>query len=346
MVCYPVPRGVPRNTEGLFAVTRPAPQWRRWGLLGKLLEVMAIGYTFSRFDTPLVVQRASGFETGLVALTARLRGMQFVYSSASVADFQYERLDSRRRNRVLFHLGVRLANTIVVQSCEQVALCESRFGRVPTLIRSVAEPVPLRPRLPGGFLWIGRLLRYKRPFDYLELARAVPEAQFWMVIGRPVKYLTGEEEEFARAAVEISNLKLISPLPRAQLMELVAKAVAIVNTSDFEGMPNTFLEGWARGVPALALFHDPDGVIARETVGCFANGSLERLAASARRLWSERSDQDTLSARCREYVEREHALETVADQWTKALGLNGGGVEQAPPGQLHPDRQSGFQNRA
>ena len=152
VVCFPVPGGVPPETDGISAITRPPPQWRRIGPLGKMLEVLAIWHTFVHFQTPVVVQRSSGFETGLVALAARLRGMSFIYSSASVADFEYERLDQGRRNRLLFHLGVRLAETIVVQSSEQVGLCQPRFGRTPTLIRSATAahasrvPVDRTPR--------------------------------------------------------------------------------------------------------------------------------------------------------------------------------------------------------
>ena len=104
-------------------------------------------------------------------------------------------------------------------------------------------------------------------------------------------------------------------------MDLVDRAVAVVNTADFEGMPNIFLEGWSRGVPALALTHDPDGVIERHRLGSFANGSSENLVELARSLWEERSDQAGVAARCRQYILEYHSPETVSAQWVEALRI-------------------------
>jgi glycosyltransferase involved in cell wall biosynthesis len=120
----------------------------------------------------------------------------------------------------------------------------------------------------------------------------------------------------------VPNIELLDPRPRAELMRLIESAVAMVNTADYEGMPNIYLESWARGVPALSLLHDPDGVIERESLGFFAHGSPERLAVQARKLWHTRANHSELQERCRDYVAREHAPERVVDRWVDALGLN------------------------
>ena len=86
-------------------------------------------------------------------------------------------------------------------------------------------------------------------------------------------------------------------------------------------MPNIYLEGWARGVPALALSHDPDGVIARERIGAFAAGSAAPFAQLAATMWEARDQQAEIAARCRSYVEREHSPEDGARRWREALGF-------------------------
>jgi len=104
-------------------------------------------------------------------------------------------------------------------------------------------------------------------------------------------------------------------------MELIDRSVAVVNTADFEGMPNIFLEGWTRGVPALGLSHDPNGVIVRHKLGGFAGGSPGRLAELAREAWAGRHDQVDVAERCRRYIELEHSPEAVAERWVRVLGF-------------------------
>jgi hypothetical protein len=122
-------------------------------------------------------------------------------------------------------------------------------------------------------------------------------------------------------ARSLPNLEILPSRPRAELMELVDRAVAIVNTSDHEGMPNTFLEGWARGVPALSLAYDPDGVIVRRRLGACAGGSPAGLAAAARQMWKTRLAEGDLADRCRTYVAERHAPDPVAERWQEELGL-------------------------
>jgi hypothetical protein len=220
--------------------------------------------------------------------------------------------------RALLWLGVRLADVIVVQTPEQVPLCLERFGRSATVIESIAEPAEAREDRPEAFLWIGHLAGYKRAQAYVELARALPGAKFWMVAA--VDSATGPHHV---PGLEASpNLEVLAPMPRHEILRLISRAVAVVNTSDFEGMPNVFLEGWARGVPALALNHDPGGVIERHGLGSFARGSSDRLVELAAELWTARDDQRDVSVRCRRYVEAHHSPAVVAACWQKALGLD------------------------
>jgi glycosyltransferase involved in cell wall biosynthesis len=285
------------------------------GPLARIAKLYVRGGSLLRGRAAVFVQRAAGPHTGLVAIAARLLRRRFVYSSANVIDFDYGRITSRRRNVWLFRLGVLLAHEVVVQTPEQVELCRQRFGREPVLIKSVAEPAARRRGVPEAFLWIGRLAQYKQPMAYVELARALPHAQFWMVAVPSGPDAPGILRELEEAARRQPNLELLAPRPKGELQPLIEQAVAMVNTSDYEGMPNVLLEGWSRGVPALALHHDPDGVIRRERIGEFAAGSHQRLAELAAQMWDNRADQAEVGDRCQAYIEREHAPDAIASRW-------------------------------
>lgn len=283
-------------------------------------EAREIVRALRRTTARAVVTRTAGSHTGVVGLASRGLGRRFVYSSANVADFRFEEWEESRAKRALYGLGVRAANEIVVQTDEQVTLCRERFGHDPVLIRSIAERAPQRTAEPVAFLWIGRVIDYKQPLAYVDLARAVPEARFAMV-AVPEARGAALHAQVVAAAAGVDNLELLEPRPRAQLMELVDRAIALVSTSSSEGMPNIWLEGWARGVPALTLAHDPDGIIARHRLGEVAGADPARLARLAREQWAARHAQREVAARCRTYLADHHGAQVVARQWAQALRL-------------------------
>lgn len=312
---------LPPSIEGVGVVFRRRHNTHR-RVFGRIGEVLFIWHSLIRAPADTVVTRTAGPNIGIVAAFAKLTRRRFVYSSANVVDFNVQRLESKRRNLALFNVGVRLADQVVVQTEEQVEMCRQRFSRSPVLIKSLAEPAQQRNAEPEAFLWIGRLVSYKQPLEYVELARAVPEARFWMV-GVPAPSVGGERlvAEVRAAADGVPNLELLAPRARPRLMELIGRSVAVVNTADFEGMPNIFLEGWTRGVPSLGLSHDPNGVIVRHKLGGFAGGSPGRLAELAREAWAGRHDQVDVVERCRRYIELEHSPEAVAERWVRVLGF-------------------------
>jgi glycosyltransferase involved in cell wall biosynthesis len=135
-------------------------------------------------------------------------------------------------------------------------------------------------------------------------------------------------EAVSTQSLEVPNLQVLAPRPQSELGSLMARAVASVNTADFEGMPNVLLEAWSRGVPALVLTHDPGGVVETYGLGGFANGSSERLVELARQQWVGRDDRASLSQRCRRYIQTHHAPDLVAERWIRVVSRSALGETQ------------------
>lgn len=308
---------LPVAVDGVDVVQR-SPYKSGQGLLKKAREVLDIRAALASIDADVVVTRAAGPHAGLVAWFARPR--RFVYASASPYDFDV-RLLPKKRDRMLMWLGLRLADEIVAQTEEQVRSCLDHVGCRPVLIRSLCELREERPAEPETFLWVGRYIGYKRPLEYVELARRVPEARFRMVAASTsgTKEAATIRQVVEEAASDVPNLELLPSLPRPELVELMGRAVGIVSTSEFEGTSNVLLEGWARGVPALVFSYDSDGIVARHGVGFVAGGSRALFARQARELWARRLDRGGLGGRCRSYVEEHHSPELIGEQWAELL---------------------------
>lgn len=309
---------IPATIGGIDIELRPL--YVRRGTLKRIRELTGLVRDLVALDGSVYLTRIASYHVGAVALAARMRRRRFVYSSAHVTDFDHRSISPTFRDHLLYLCGLKLAHTIVVQTEEQVELCRDKLGREPVLIPNVVEPAEPRSASGEAFLWLGRAVWYKGPLAYLDLARALPEARF-LAVPIPVPEERELLDQMRETAAQLANVELLEPRQRGELAPLYRRAVAVVNTSRFEGMSNVTLEGWAHGVPALTLAHDPDGLIAQHGLGEFADGDWDRFVAAAQRLWASRSDDSELSARCRAHVER-YGEVALAPRWIEALGLS------------------------
>lgn len=336
-IVYPVADPVPLPGR-LTLVERAAYQLGDGRLAGPVREAAETWRSLWRADARVVVLRKRSPALGIAALYCRLRRRRLIFASANDYEFIHDRFPDTLLHRLLFSLGVSLADAVVVQSEQQLALAREAFPRLRRLVRipSFVE----RPASSGGereseaFLWAGRLVDYKEPLRYVELACAVPAARFLMIplpdASEPDSPLIAAVHEAARS---VPNLQLLEPVPHEDAVELIRRSVAVVNTSRFEGMPNVFLEAWTCGVPTLTFEFDPDGVVARERLGIDAEGSWDRFVAGARELWEMRGEHADLSRRARSYVERVHSVEAVCSLWESLIeevGVAGARAERLP----------------
>jgi glycosyltransferase involved in cell wall biosynthesis len=324
-IVYPVADPIPLPNPRLTLVERRGHQIGDQPFVGAVREAVETWRALSLADAGVVVLRKRSAALGVAALFCRVRRRRLIFSSASDYEFLHDQFPDGRPRRVLFSFGVRLADAVVVQSEGQLMLARRAYPRLRRLVHipSFAEGAPStssKQREASGFLWIGRAVDHKRPLHYVELARALPEARFLMI---PVLDVSEPDSPLlpkVRAAPrDIPNLRVLDPLTHTDTLDLIGSAVAVVNTSRFEGMPNVFLEAWARGVPVLTLEADPDGVVERHRLGVAAGGSWERFLAGARELWESRAERDQLSRRTRAYVQSVHSYESVGGRWQELI---------------------------
>lgn len=335
VVVYPVPDPGP-EIEGRLTLVERAPH-SGFGVRGVLLEAVRVARALWRADARVVVVRGGRSVVGVIGLYCWLLRRKLIFSSASDRDF-LDRAERRGHRGNLYRLGVRQADAVVVQSRRQIELARHAFPKTPAsrLVRipSFASRLDLQAGgPPNAFFWVGRLHHVKRPLMYAELAATIPDATFVLVPLIPPTLTEEQSDLLARlesAAADLPNLVVEPPTPHAALMGRLARAVAVVNTSLHEGMPNTFLEAWSLGIPALTLSFDPDDVVRERGLGISAGGSWERFVAGARELWEERLERSDLSTRVRAYVREAHSPANVARQWDALLETLG------PP--ARPDR--------
>jgi glycosyltransferase involved in cell wall biosynthesis len=309
---------------GLTLVVR-APESEGGSPAGGVREAVRVWRSLGAADARVTIVRMATPALGVAGLWCRAHRRSLVFSSANDSDFAAGAgSDGGLLKRLLYRLGLRLADAVVVQSQDQVRLAREALPRtrevvaIPSFCEPVGDAGEGSAAAPDAFLWIGRLTPEKAPQRFLDLAAELPDARFTL-IPVPGSAAPVDSSEVREAARDLPNVTISEPRPHGALMELVTRAAAVVNTSSVEGMPNVFLEAWARGVPALTLRCDPDGVVAGRGLGIAADGSWERFVAGARELWEARRDRAELSERTRAYIQEVHSLDAVAARWAEAV---------------------------
>lgn len=286
-----------------------------------------------RADADVYYTSCAGMEVGLLALFCKYFGKRLVFRSASDADCDKSRLlIEYARDRRLYGYGLRRADAVLVQSSAQAQTLMRSYGLKGRVAGMLVETPVTAPSHDLDVLWVGNIRRLKRPDRILELAAQFPQFSFHMVGGA----LPGEEalyEEVREAAANIPNLCFHGRLSYWDANAMYGRARLLVNTSDVEGFPNSYLQAWIRGVPVVTLI-DPDGVIEREGLGVTADSPAQLPGIIASLLQSRRDWQDA-SDRCRRFMDREFGedriLSVYLDTFEELMRPGAPGARVIPP---------------
>ena len=270
----------------------------------KLHEKRALFGAVLRSRADLVFQRAV-WDADLAALAARWRGRPYVYSLASDRDVVALPKWSRRRN--VLHL----ARSVVAQTESQREW--ARRDGVDARVIASGFPVPAwNPAPRADVLWVGTLRDLKRPDLFLDLAAALPSHSFVLCGGAGED--TSVAARVAARAAALPNLRYEGFVPYAQMAVRFARARVLVNTSTYEGFPNTFVLAWLHGAVVLSLGVDPDERLSRDGLGVVARDPRD-LAAALGALLADEARCAALAARARAHAERQHDIRTVANDY-------------------------------
>ncbi len=259
----------------------------------------------ARADADLYYTSCAGMHVGLVAMFCSRHRRRFVFRTASDTDCDPSRLlVEYARDRRLYAYGLRRADAVLVQSHAQALALARNFGLRGRVAGMLVEAPPPAAARDIDVLWVSNIRRVKRPDLALALAAQMPEAGIHMVGGS----LPGEQalyEEVKLAAAASPNVTFHGRLPYWDANTLYDRARLLVNTSDVEGFPNSYLQAWVRGMPVVA-FLDPDGVIREHGLGVAIDSPL-RMRHVIRQLLGDPAALAAAGDRCRQFMAREFA---------------------------------------
>lgn len=253
----------------------------------------------------IFIQRGGGLYSYLVAHYAHTHRGKYVYSVSHTGELFPDRLKMSTPSRMSLMKALREADVVVCQTREQLEMAQD-MGLSATMIKNIILLPPseidsshMEPRA----IWLSHMRPWKHPERFIDLAAAMPDHKFLMFCADELNV------KLKRRAFSLSNLELRNYISNAATE--INSGDVIVNTSDHEGLPNAFLEGWSRGASVLSTERDHGGIIGESGAGIVGGASELREMLEGKSI--------KLGRKGREYVYRTYSPDIILPKWNKLL---------------------------
>ncbi len=283
--------------------------------------------TIRRIDADLFYVRGNPPLCILASYCSSLLGESLVYVVANDSNVELSKLPTHHGvfeytvPKLAYVDAIRRADRVVAQTGHQRDILADVFG-IPSTVVPNGYTVPpddevVPPSERGHVLWVGTLdPDQKRPELFLDLAERLPAVEFRMVgWSDDVAYRNGIIDR----AAALPNLRFEGFVPPDEIDRHYRDAVAYVNTSAYEGFPNTVLESWRFAVPVVSLRAVLDGLLTEEAVG-YRTGTMDELTETVARLWNDRDEVAATGRNGREYLQDNYALDAVYETYAGVFG--------------------------
>lgn len=275
----------------------------------QLCNLFRLWLALKRADADIYLIKTISPGVPLLAAFCRIYKKAFLYRTSSGETYDRCYLRQHRLAGMAFRWAIRNADLVLAQT-RQAAMFfkENLCSKGVQIIPNAHRLGPFVQTARRYVLWVGRSDCIKQPELFLRLAQCMPDQQFAMVC----QQATGDRDyqAFVKSARLLPNLEFTERVAFDKITSYFQQAKVLVNTSQTEGFPNTFIHAFACGVPVVSLTVDPDGILGKAGYGLCADGSFDRLVGQVRYMLEGQRYID-MGINARAYVEKNHDISRV-----------------------------------
>lgn len=247
-----------------------------------------------------------------MAMFCKLRHKIFVYRLASLLESDGTYVGQHPILGRLFKWSLQQARVVFAQNKIDNENLTRTMGIASRVIPNGHRLPTMQQKKQDTILWVGRDDPIKKPERFLELAKAVPNEHFTIVcqtLNNDPAYANLVEQ-----AGKIPNLEFIRHVPFNRIDDYFARAKILVNTSDSEGFPNTFIQACKAGAAILSFTVNPDDFLGRHNCGLACDGDFNRLTYNLNSML-ENNRYAEYGSNGRRYVEQYHDIIKIAGEY-------------------------------
>jgi len=155
-------------------------------------------------------------------------------------------------------------------------------------------------------LWVSRGDKWKQAELFLYLAQKNSSKKFLMIFSKSTDDLY--YNEIKNKALKIKNCDFIEFVPYFNIIHYFEEALLFINTSLYEGFPNTFIQAFMSCTPVLSLHVNPDDVLTKHECGVYCKGDIELMNIKIHELLNDKDYYVKLSQNAYNYAKNHHNI--------------------------------------
>jgi len=279
------------------------------------LALVQVIQTLISVKSDLILDFCASPRLGLYYLLKKILGSKYIFFTGSDNDVNggYKTVENRVYD-YFYRLGLKHADAIIAQVHLHYELLGRKWQLDSHLVLS--PYLDIRPKKAVAkeiILWVGRAAFYKRPELFIALAAMYPREKFVMICNKS-SYDKGFMTNIGKRISSVPNLEFHEYVAYPQMEHFYRQAKLLINTSDFEGFPNTFIEAAVCATPVLSLNSDPNNMFSVHGCGYQCNGNFDHLKENLTKMLGDKTLLMEQGKRIFDYAYQFHRIENAVDR--------------------------------
>lgn len=241
-------------------------------------NLIRLGLNISKSDEIIIfgVHSFNLFVFRCLSFLSRKKFVLFLTSDDNVSDATFNdklniKFDNYKSYIKHHFILLNKIKRIVCQNNYQMNQLQKHFNKKLINLKSPTEifdtPEINLNKKKFDFIWIGKI-DFVKDFIYLiELVKKFSDFNFVIFISA----INMSKKKIPYDFINLENIKFFKYANNEFVYEYIKKSRYLINTSKFEGFPNTFLEAMKYRVPLISLNVNPNNIFEKYNVGFFAN---------------------------------------------------------------------------
>ncbi len=283
-------------------------------IFSKIIKAFRLIFTYIKTNPDIIITTTANSIVGISAFYKNIFRKKMIYRTASLIDVDKSWINTNGLTGKIFWYGLENADAIITQNKEHQQLVENNHKIKALVLKNTFPVQDKHQQLKKEFcLWISRFDSMKNPDLFLKLASQIPTEKFVMIC----PYNPSDYKKWMglkQKAEIISNLTFIEKVPFHEIQPYFDRAKIFINTSDYEGFPNTFLQAAQGKTPIVSLNVNPDNFIGEYDCGYFCENKSELLLEKTKQLLQNPDEIKQKGKKAYLYLKENHDINKIGKQ--------------------------------